>query len=86
MVRESNSESGITRYKELATAEQHLLDSAIVLPVSHSPSINVIDLDVVGGWYPNPLDVHPFKYLYQIKLKPPANIALAGAASGADPE
>lgn len=75
LLTDSNSLTGLSRYEKLAEAEQHLLDSAIVLPVNHSPAIHLVNLDAVGGWYPNPLDIHPFKYLYEIKLTPPSNIA-----------
>ncbi len=55
-------ESG-TRFKTLAEAEKHLIQGAIVLPIKNSPAFNVIDLEHIEGWFPNPLDIHPFKYL-----------------------
>ncbi|MCF7927783.1 MAG: peptide ABC transporter substrate-binding protein [Spirochaetales bacterium] len=55
---------GVSRYQTLAEAEQLLLDTAGVLPVSHSPSLNLIDTDIVAGWFPNLLDIHPFKYIH----------------------
>lgn len=51
------------RFETLAEAEKHLLRGAIVMPVKNSPAFNVIDLDNIEGWFPNPLDIHPFKYL-----------------------
>jgi peptide/nickel transport system substrate-binding protein/oligopeptide transport system substrate-binding protein len=63
LVRSSMSQTGNRRYQTLAEAEQLLLDSGVVLPISHSPAINLIDLNRVEGWYPNALDIHPFKYL-----------------------
>lgn len=48
----------------LAQAEQVLLDDAMVLPIAFSVSLNAIDLNSVGGWKANALDIHPFKYLY----------------------
>jgi oligopeptide transport system substrate-binding protein len=78
LVEESNGLSGTERFEQLGRAEEYLLQSAVVMPVSHSPSFNIIDLEVVGGWYPNPLDIHPFKYFYEISRKPPANVASAG--------
>jgi peptide/nickel transport system substrate-binding protein/oligopeptide transport system substrate-binding protein len=59
----ATEENEIERYKEMATAEQLLLDDATVLPIKHAPAFNIIDLDRVRGWFPNPLDIHPFKYL-----------------------
>ena len=52
------------RYKKLAEAEQFLLDETLILPVSHPVSLNAVDTDVLGGWFVNALDIHPFKYLY----------------------
>lgn len=78
LLEESNRLSGTTRFEKLGEAEEYLLQSGIVLPISHSPSFNVINLEAVGGWFPNPLDIHPFKYLFQMKLTPPANIAQSG--------
>ncbi|MFA7565409.1 MAG: peptide ABC transporter substrate-binding protein [Alkalispirochaeta sp.] len=53
---------GQERYNRLGQAEEILLQTGTVLPVSHSPAINLIDLNAVDGWYPNPLDIHPMKY------------------------
>ena len=52
------------RYKKLAEAEQFLLDEALILPVSHPVSLNAVDRNVLGGWFVNALNIHPFKYLY----------------------
>lgn len=51
-------------FKLLSQAEQLLLDEGMVLPISHPVSLSAIDLKSIGGWTPNSLDVHPFKYLY----------------------
>ena len=51
------------RYKIMSEAESILLDSAQVMPLGHSPALNIIDLRFIEGWYPNVLDIHPFKYL-----------------------
>ncbi|MFW6228824.1 MAG: ABC transporter substrate-binding protein, partial [Alkalispirochaeta sp.] len=63
LIDDSMVERGKTRYEILGRAEELLLQTGTVLPVSHSPSINLIDLKAVDGWFPNPLDVHPLKYL-----------------------
>jgi peptide/nickel transport system substrate-binding protein/oligopeptide transport system substrate-binding protein len=75
LVRRAMGESAPNRYETLADAERILLWDAIVLPISHSPSINLVDLRRVRGWYPNPLDIHPFKYLEFIIREPPHNVA-----------
>lgn len=59
---EAMGQMGIGRYETLARAEEILLQTGTVLPVSHSPAVNLIDLRAVEGWYPNPLDIHPVKY------------------------
>ncbi|MEX2444600.1 MAG: peptide ABC transporter substrate-binding protein [Alkalispirochaeta sp.] len=60
---DSMLQRGTDRYEILGEAEEILLQTGTVLPVSHSPSINLIDLTAIDGWFPNPLDVHPFRYL-----------------------
>ncbi len=63
LVNEATVEAGRRRNSSLAEAETILLSSALVLPISHSPAINLIDMAGIGGWHQNPLDVHPFKHL-----------------------
>lgn len=53
------------RIKLLAKAEELLLDSYVVIPIQHPVSFNLIDMDEVGGWYPNAFDIHPLKYLFK---------------------
>ncbi len=62
LIDESMTQTGEERYRTLGMAEEILLGTGTVLPVSHSPAINLIDLDVVEGWFPNPLDIHPVRY------------------------
>lgn len=76
LVRTAMGQTGNERYVTLAAAEELLLHDAIVLPISHSPSINLISLDLIDGWYPNPLDVHPFKFLSFSAGRPIPNVAL----------
>ena len=63
LMERSMLEEGATRLATLAEAEKLLLDRGSVLPVSYSPAINVVDTNELDGWYPNALDIHPFKYL-----------------------
>jgi len=60
LLNESTSED---RLEKMAEAEQILLDTAQVLPMSHSPALNLIDLRLIDGWFANVLDIHPFKYI-----------------------
>lgn len=75
LIRDSMSQSGPQRYQTLADAEALLLNDAVVLPISHSPALNLIDTDRISGWYPNPLDIHPFKHLGFRTPAPPPNVA-----------
>ncbi len=61
LVARSMEEDGKTRLATLAEAEAKLLSDAPLLPLYHSLSFNVIDLEAITGWHQNPLDVHPFK-------------------------
>lgn len=56
--------------KILAKAEQLLLDEALILPIQHPVSVNIIDLNAVGGWSINAFDIHPLKYLFKRETKP----------------
>ncbi|MGA2974101.1 MAG: peptide ABC transporter substrate-binding protein [Spirochaetia bacterium] len=65
------------RYRRLADAEQILLTKAAILPLSHMAAINLINTDAIGGWFSNPLDIHPFKFLtFKARATPPG-IAMA---------
>jgi peptide/nickel transport system substrate-binding protein/oligopeptide transport system substrate-binding protein len=70
LIRKSIGQSGEDRYKTLSEAESVLLKTAQVLPIGHNPAINLIDLQFIDGWYQNPLDIHPFKYLSFAPYKP----------------
>ena len=65
LIQEANSLTNqVKRYEKLAEAEQLLLDDGIILPLCHLITTNCIDLNEIGGWFPNALDIHPFKYIY----------------------
>lgn len=49
----------------LGQAEQLLMDEAVVLPIQHPVSLNIIDLNIIGGWAQNAFDIHPLKYLFK---------------------
>lgn len=61
--------SGSRHLESLAQAEQLLLDSAVIIPIQHPVSLNVIDLDAIGGWNLNAFDIHPLKYLYKKEVE-----------------
>ena len=51
----------ISRRELLLQAEQILLDSGVVIPMSTAFATNFVRKDMIEGWETNPLDIHPFK-------------------------
>jgi peptide/nickel transport system substrate-binding protein/oligopeptide transport system substrate-binding protein len=76
LMEKSMVEEGEKRWGILAEAEKLLLDRGAVLPISFSPALNVVDVNEIDGWYPNVLDIHPFKYLSFKAYKPLPGVAL----------
>lgn len=74
---ESSLMEGEERMAALSEAEALLLDSGTVLPVFHSLAVNIVDTDIVQGWYSNALDIHPFKYMVIGLPKALPNLVLA---------
>ncbi len=60
----AETNSSVEHNRLLADAERILLDDGVVLPISHSVCLHVVNPATVGGWYTNALDIHPFKYIY----------------------
>ncbi|MDR2768620.1 MAG: peptide ABC transporter substrate-binding protein [Treponema sp.] len=77
LMEQSMNEEGGKRLETLAKAEQILIDRGAVLPISHSIALNVVDTDELDGWYPNALDIHPYKYFNFKSAKPLPGVALA---------
>jgi len=75
LIERSMIEEGDERLATLAEAEKLLLDRAAVLPICFSPALNIIDTGEIGGWYPNALDIHPFKYMYFKTFRPLPGVA-----------
>jgi peptide/nickel transport system substrate-binding protein/oligopeptide transport system substrate-binding protein len=72
----SMHEEGAERWATLAEAEKRLLDYGTVLPVSYTPAVNIIDTNEIEGWYPNVLDIHPYKYFSYRAFRPLPGVAL----------
>ena len=70
LIEKSMAEEGKQRWETLAEAEKLLLARGNVLPISYSPALNIIEIEEVEGWFPNVLDIHPFKYLAIRTRKP----------------
>jgi peptide/nickel transport system substrate-binding protein/oligopeptide transport system substrate-binding protein len=64
LIEEAIPEKDKKRLEKFAQAESLLLSQAVVLPLSNQPSFNLINIKQLVGWYPNLLDIHPFKYLH----------------------
>ena len=83
LIKKSMGEAEDQRYKTLGDAEALLLQGAEVLPIDHSPALNLIDLHEIEGWFPNALDIHPFKYLaYRTPGPIPGAVFAPGAENG----
>jgi len=76
LLEKSMLEEGETRWATLADAEKLLLERGSVLPISYSPAINIVDIGELGGWFPNALDIHPFKYLNFRAFRPLPGVAM----------
>jgi peptide/nickel transport system substrate-binding protein/oligopeptide transport system substrate-binding protein len=76
LIEKSMTEEGTQRWSTLAEAEKLLLNRGAVLPISYSPAINIVDINELDGWFPNALDIHPFKYLSFKAFRPLPGVAL----------
>ena len=63
LIERSMNEEGIPRMETLAEAEELLLHRGNVIPIAFYPALNIISMNEIDGWYPNVMDIHPFKYL-----------------------
>jgi peptide/nickel transport system substrate-binding protein/oligopeptide transport system substrate-binding protein len=70
LIDESMSEEGAKRWEILSKAEELLLERGTVLPIFYSPALNVVNTSELDGWFPNALDIHPFKY-FEFKTSRP---------------
>jgi len=77
LIEKSMLEEGQTRWATLADAEKLLLERGSVLPISYSPAINIVDIGELGGWFPNALDIHPFKHLSFKAFRPLPGVVMA---------
>lgn len=73
---------GKERWELLSEAESILLEYGTVLPISHSPAVNIINTEEIAGWFPNALDIHPFKYLSWAAWRPLPGVVLKPAPNG----
>jgi peptide/nickel transport system substrate-binding protein/oligopeptide transport system substrate-binding protein len=76
LLEKSMGQEGRQRWGTLAEAEKLLLSRGAVLPISFSPALNIVDTGELDGWFPNVLDIHPFKYMNFKTLKPRPGVAL----------
>ena len=78
LIERSMIEDGQKRLATLAEAEKLLLDRGVILPIFYNPAVNIIDTGEIDGWYPNALDIHPFKYVSFKTFRPLPGVAMAG--------
>ncbi|MCL2196407.1 MAG: peptide ABC transporter substrate-binding protein [Treponema sp.] len=76
LIERSMIEEGKTRLATLAEAEKLLLDRGAVLPIFYNPALNIVDTGELDGWFPNALDIHPFKYMSFKAFRPLPGVAL----------
>ena len=81
LIERSMMEEGTVRMATLAQAEKLLLDGGVVLPVFYNPALNIVDTGELDGWYPNALDIHPFKYLSFRAYRPLPGVVMAAASN-----
>ncbi|OHD15580.1 MAG: hypothetical protein A2087_04550 [Spirochaetes bacterium GWD1_61_31] len=77
LIAASMLQAGSARLATLAQAETILLQEAVVMPTNHLPSINLVDTELLRGWFINPLDTHPLKALYYGTIQEPPFLARA---------
>ena len=66
---------GGERLPALASAEEMLLEEAVILPISHMVAFNLVSRGRLDGWYPNALDIHPFRFIRFKRLEGPRGVA-----------
>jgi peptide/nickel transport system substrate-binding protein/oligopeptide transport system substrate-binding protein len=76
LIERSMLEEGQIRLVTLAEAEKLLLDRGVILPIFFNLALNIVDTGELDGWYPNALDIHPFKYISFRTLRPLPGVAM----------
>ena len=61
-----------------------LLQEAVILPISHMVAFNIVNRGQVDGWYPNALDIHPFRFIRFRRLQGPRGVASAARGAVAE--
>jgi peptide/nickel transport system substrate-binding protein/oligopeptide transport system substrate-binding protein len=77
LIEKSMTEDGSVRMATLSEAEKLLLDRGVVLPIYFNPALNIVDTGELDGWYPNALDIHPFKYFSFKAYRPLPGVVMA---------
>lgn len=64
LLAKSRTQLGAARFATLMAAEKVLIDEEMgILPIYFYVTQNMIDLTKWTGWYPNPMNVHPWKFI-----------------------
>lgn len=65
----SRTKNSKERLDILSQAEDLLLSAGVIIPLTHSIDMNIVDKNEIGGFYENALGIHPFRYMYFKKAK-----------------
>jgi oligopeptide transport system substrate-binding protein len=64
LLEKSKAQLGDARLKTMGEAEKILIDEDMaIIPIYFYTTQNVIDLSKWSGWYPNPMNSHPWKFI-----------------------
>lgn len=64
LIEKARIQTGAERMKTLMAAEDVLINQdAAILPFYFYTTQNMINLDKWDGWYPNPMNIHPWKFI-----------------------
>ncbi len=64
LIAKARTQKGAERLKTLSDAEKIFIDQDMgLIPIYFYVTQNMIDLSKWDGWYPNPLDIHGWKYI-----------------------
>ncbi len=77
LIEDASGMEGATRFARMSEAESLLLRTGTILPVSHAAAFNLINLELFEGWFPNPLDIHPVRYLRRTGDQPAPGVVRA---------
>ena len=76
-IKQPGSTTFMSAEDQIAVMNAKGVDKAVILPLSHSAAVHLIDLNRIDGWFANPLDLHPFKFIKIKARRIPSGVAMA---------